>query len=177
VESALALEPGDPRLLELRGLLKIETGNPRSAIVDLDRAILRGAPSTVRAPRATALMALGENESAVREWSLALDADPEDADLYLGRAQALITLHRPNRALVDLEQAADWAPKNPVLLSRITAVYTLCLPSRPDRFPRWLRLALRSCSAWSDAQGSSPHGTASPRTVSREESSRHPKTD
>ena len=44
VESALALVPGDPRLLELRGVLKTESGNPEGALIDLDRAILRGAP-------------------------------------------------------------------------------------------------------------------------------------
>jgi serine/threonine protein kinase/Tfp pilus assembly protein PilF len=148
VESALSRAPGDPRLLELRGMLKIETGNPRAALVDLDRAVLRGAPVTVRVPRALALEALGQHDAAVREWSLALDADPEDAEAYLGRATALLRLHRTDRALVDLEQAADWAAFNPVLLPRITVTYALCLGSRPDRFSRWLRLARRACSAW-----------------------------
>ena len=107
VESALALVPGDPRLLELRGVLKTETGNPAGALIDLDRAILRGAPGTVRMPRALALMALGRDEAAVRDWSLALDEDPEDPEAYLGRRQALIRLRLHDRALVDLEQAAD----------------------------------------------------------------------
>jgi len=160
VESALALVPGDPRLLELRGVLKTETGNPGAALIDLDRAILRGAPVTVRVPRALALMALGRDEAAVRDWSLALDADPEDPEAYLGRARALIRLRRPDRALVDLEQAADWASDNPILLPRITAAYALCLGSRPDRFPRWLRLARRSWSAWIAAARSVQGGKA-----------------
>src|SRR5439155_9229208 len=106
VESALALVPADPRLLELRGVLKTETGNPEGALIDLDRAILRGAQGTVRVPRALALMALGRDEAAVRDWSLALDDDPEDPEAYLGRARARIRLRLHDRALVDLEQAA-----------------------------------------------------------------------
>jgi serine/threonine protein kinase/Tfp pilus assembly protein PilF len=169
VESALALVPGDPRLLELRGMLKTETGSPGAALVDLDRAILRGAPTTAHASRATALMALGQDEAALREWSLALDADPEDPEAYLGRARALTQLRRPDRALVDLEQAADWAAHNRILLPRITAAYALCLGSRPDRFPRWLRLARRAWSAWIATPRSGRAQAEGPTRVSRDE--------
>jgi tetratricopeptide (TPR) repeat protein len=148
VESALALMPGDPRLLELRGILKTEMGNPAGALIDLDRAILRGAQGPVRAARALTLMALGRDEAARQDWSLVLDNDPEDPEAYLGRAKTLIRLGRPNRALVDLEQAALWAAENPRLLPRITAAYALCLGSRPDRFPQWLGLAQRTWSTW-----------------------------
>jgi serine/threonine protein kinase/tetratricopeptide (TPR) repeat protein len=148
VESGLALVPGDPRLLELRGVLKTEMGNPEAALIDLDRAILRGAQATAHVPRALALMALGRDEDAVRDWSLALDDDPENPEAYLGRARARIRLRFPDRALVDLEQAAVWAGDNPTLLPRITATYALCLGSRPDRFSRWLILARRAWSLW-----------------------------
>jgi len=161
VESALALVPGDPRSLELQGILKTETGNPGGGLVDLDHAILRGARTTVRAPRALALMALGRDEAAVRDWSLALDDDPEDPEAYLGRARALIRLGRHDRALVDLEQAADWAADNPMLLPRITAAYAPCLGARPDRFPRWLRLARHAWSAWIASARSGEGGKAS----------------
>ena len=148
VESALELVPGDPRLLELRGELKTETGNPTAALVDFDRAILRGASSSVRKPRAVALMAVGKYDAAVRDWSLALDEDAEDPEAYLGRATALIKLDRADRALVDLDQAADWAAGSPILLARITARYAVCLGARPDRLSRWLRLVRRTWSAW-----------------------------
>jgi eukaryotic-like serine/threonine-protein kinase len=148
VESGLTLAPGDPRLLELRGSLKSELGNHEGALIDLDRAILRGASGTVRIPRASTLMALGRDEAAVRDWSLALDEDPEDPGAYFGRARALIRLRLHDRALVDLEQATVWASDSPTLLPRIAAAYTLCLGSRPDRFPRWLSLARRAWSVW-----------------------------
>jgi tetratricopeptide (TPR) repeat protein len=151
VESALNLVPGDPRLLELRGVLKTETGNPGGGLLDLDRAILRGAQGTVRMARAVALMALGRHEAARQDWSLVLDNDPEDPEAYLGRARSLIRLRRPTRALADLEQATYWAADNPRLLLRITAAYALCLGSRPDRFHRWLGLVRRAWSTWSAA--------------------------
>src|SRR4029079_6882522 len=78
VESGLSLAPRDPRLLELRGRLKLESGNPAGALVDLDRAMIRGAPASVRVQRAQALSALGQDAAAVREWNLAAEQDPED---------------------------------------------------------------------------------------------------
>src|SRR5512135_3622617 len=78
VETGLALGPGDPRLLELRGLLEAESGHPGAALIDLNRAILRGAQGTVRVPRAVTLMALGRDEEAIEDWSSALGDDPED---------------------------------------------------------------------------------------------------
>ena len=88
---------------------------------------------------------------AVRDWSLALEDDAEDPEAYLGRAAALIRLNRADRALVDLDQAVDWASESPVLLARITATYAVCLTARPDRLPRWLRLARRTWSALTDS--------------------------
>jgi tetratricopeptide (TPR) repeat protein len=145
--------------------LKTETGNPAAALVDFDRAMLRGASMTVRTPRASALMAVGRHEAAIREWSLALAEDPEDSDAYLGRARALIRLNRADRALVDLDQAADWAADSPVLLARITATYTRCLGARPDRFPRWLRLIRRAWSAWISAARTTPRRNQATRSA------------
>jgi Tfp pilus assembly protein PilF len=147
-ERALALDPGDPRALELRGVLKTETGDPRQALTDLDRAIVRGAQASVRVRRAVTLMALGQDEEATREWSNALKDDPENPEAYLGRARAHVRLRQIDRALVDLEQAADWAAGNPGLSIRITFVYASCLGSRPDRLARWRSLAQRALSAW-----------------------------
>jgi serine/threonine protein kinase/Tfp pilus assembly protein PilF len=148
VEAGLALDPGNPRLIALRGLLEIESGNPGAAIVSLDRAAARGARATLRSARAEALMALGRFDEALKTWSLARDEDPGDPRLSIGRARALIRLGRRDRALVELEQAADWAPDNAALLARIATAYAACLPSRPDRIPRWLGLVRRTGAVW-----------------------------
>jgi len=140
--------PFDARLLELRGVLKTETGNPEAGLIDLDKAIVRGAQVRARQSRALALMALHRNEEAVREWTKALDNDPEDPQAYLGRAGAMRRLGLCDRALVDLGQAVDWASDNPLLLTRITIAYAGCLGSSPDRLPRWLALVRRTWSTW-----------------------------
>jgi serine/threonine protein kinase/Tfp pilus assembly protein PilF len=148
IEEGLALNPGDPRLMEFSGLLKAETGNPSAGLIDLDRAVVRGARGTVRIPRARALMALGQYESAVREWSLAVEGDPDDPQAYLGRAQAFLRQGLRDRALVDLEQAADRATNRPGMMARIALTYARCLGASPERIPRAIALARRTFSTW-----------------------------
>jgi hypothetical protein len=113
----------------------------------LNLAALRGLPATVHAAKAQVLTALGRDEEAAAEWSLALDDDPEDPRLYLSRARVLVRLRRWSRALSDLEEAADWAGDHPALLTRITLTSAACLPARPDWFPRWLAHARRNLVA------------------------------
>jgi serine/threonine protein kinase/predicted Zn-dependent protease len=155
VVAGLAREPGDFSLLELSGLLESATGRPGTALTTLSRASLRGAPASVHAAKARALMGLSRTEEAVTEWSLALKGDPEDPRLYLGRAAALIRLRRWARALADLDAATDWAGDHPRLLVRITLASAACLPARPDRFPRWLAQARRTWAALSAAASDS----------------------
>jgi eukaryotic-like serine/threonine-protein kinase len=145
---ALALEPDEPRLLELRGRLALEAGDPRGALADFDRAILRGAEGALRGPRATALMALGRDEAAVADWSRALEFDPADPAAYLGRARAFLRLGLAHPALADLERAADWAGDRPAPLARIALTYARALRLRPDRLPRVQALARRAAAAW-----------------------------
>jgi hypothetical protein len=96
-------------------------------------------------------MDLGQERAALEDWSLALADDPENPRAYLGRARALMRLRRWDRALVDLEQAADWAFDNPRLLARITLNYTVCLFARPGRFSRLLVHATRTWRACTPA--------------------------
>jgi serine/threonine protein kinase/predicted Zn-dependent protease len=156
VEAGLSVGPGDSRLLELRGLLKAESGNPRSALLELNRAVGRGGRGSVRAARAMTLFALGDDRAAVEDWTLALAEDAEDPLNYLGRAQALIRLRQWHRALVDLEQAAGWAFDNPRILTRTTLYYAACLPENPRHLSRWLALARRTCRAWIATLASHP---------------------
>jgi serine/threonine protein kinase/Tfp pilus assembly protein PilF len=156
VETGLSAGPGDSRLLELRGLLKAESGNPRSALLELNRAVRLGGRGSVRAARAMVLFALGDDRAAVEDWRLALEDDPEDPLSYLGRARALIRLRQWNRALVDLEQAASRAFDNPRILTRATLCYIACLPENPGHIGRWLALAGRSWRAWAATLASYP---------------------
>jgi len=93
-------------------------------------------------------MALGQDEAAVREWSLAVENDPEDPQAHLGREMALLRRGLRDQAQVDLEQAADGAANRPALLARIAVTYTRCLGSSPERLPHAFALARRAWLAW-----------------------------
>ncbi|WZO99198.1 protein kinase [Isosphaeraceae bacterium EP7] len=144
VDQALLCEPDDPRLLEFRGLVLLELGQPAAAKIELDRALSRGAERTVHAVRARVFDALGRRDESVAEWEQALIYDPEDPRNYLGRARAWLSLGRNDQALIDLEGAAAWSSDHPSLILPITWTYARCLPDRPLRLHRFLRLVRRS---------------------------------
>jgi tetratricopeptide (TPR) repeat protein len=148
----MAFDPGDPRLLELRGILAIESKHPEVALIYLKHAASRGARATVYVARAMALSALGSNKEALEDWQHALDNDPEDPRVYLGRARTCRRLGLIDRALDDLEHAADYSLDNAALRAQITFAYAACLPSRPSQFFRWLTHARLAWSAWEKAR-------------------------
>ncbi len=149
VTRGLAVQPDEPNLLELRGLIFAQAGNHRAAIQDFDSAIHRGIRDRAHYNKARSLAALGELPSAVVEFSRALVRDPEFPQAYLGRAQVLIRLRHYDSALADLEQAASWAHANPWLEFEVALAVGQCLAVRPDRAPRFLSLLRRSArDAW-----------------------------
>jgi tetratricopeptide (TPR) repeat protein len=148
----LALQPDEPGLLELRGVLQVEDGRPAPALADLDLAASRSDDPFARAARAEALLALGRIDEAKSEWTAALARDPELPSAYLGRARCYLSLGSPSSrelALADLEHAASWSQDDLGLEFRILAAYARCLPDRPDRASRWLTLLHRATAhAW-----------------------------
>ena len=146
IEQGLRLQPDSAGLLELRGRLRIEEGDPAAALADLDLAVARSGGAFAHAGKAEALRALGRVEEAAREWTRCLNRDPELGFAYLGRAQCYLDLEQPlwDLALVDLEHAATWSRNDPRVELGILAVYGRCLRERPDRAGRWLALAGRS---------------------------------
>jgi serine/threonine protein kinase/Tfp pilus assembly protein PilF len=147
VQRGLAVHEADPRLLELRGALRSQSGDQRGALEDYNEAINQGAPDRIHLQKAVALAKsplTSDLALAVDEWSLALRADPELPEAYLGRAQAHIRLQHWNSALADLEQAASWAHSAPAVELKIVWAYLQCVKDRRDRLPRWLDLARRA---------------------------------
>jgi serine/threonine protein kinase/Tfp pilus assembly protein PilF len=144
VERGLRIQFDEPGLLELRGELKSRSGQPKAAIEDFNKAMFSGALDRIHLHKASALVALGQFEAAVNEWSLALRRDPELPEAFLGRALAQMKLSRWEMALADLEQAAAWAHSDQGAEIKIVLAYWGCLKNRPDRFPRWLSLAQRT---------------------------------
>ena len=144
VDRGLAVEPGDPRLLELRGLLMLDVEAPAAALRDLEAADRRGAgPETARA-LAEARRRLGRPRESLTDWNHALALDPDSAEALLGRARAFLTLAEYDQAIADLERASVLARDRRLLLARIAATYAACLPKHPDRWPRVLATALRA---------------------------------
>ena len=144
VERGLRLEPNDPGLLEMRGIVQAASGDAEGAIRSYNDAMYWGAFDRIHLHKAAALEALGEDLAALREWTLALRRDPELPQAYLGRARVAIRLKKWDLAMADLEQGASWAQSDPPTELAIAATYLLCLPSEPDRFGRWLALAGRT---------------------------------
>jgi serine/threonine protein kinase/predicted Zn-dependent protease len=158
VEEGLKLESDEPRLLELQGALRTSLGHPDLGLASLDRAINRAPHHFAHMHKASALVALGQNESAVLEWTLALNRDPELPDAYLGRARTYARLRLWDRALADLEQAAAWAHTDLALQSAILVAYAKCLPERPDHQDRWQGLLVRGLHQGWDLLKRAPAG-------------------
>ncbi|APW60731.1 protein kinase domain-containing protein [Paludisphaera borealis] len=151
IERGLTLQPDEPGLLELRGLLRTESGHPESAVGDLDRAVSKSDDPFTHAGRAEVLLALRRVDEAADEWTQALRRDPELPAAYLGRARCYLAFRSPlwELALADLEHASSWAQNDLKLELRILATYARCLRERPDRVPRWLTLLHRAAiHAW-----------------------------
>jgi tetratricopeptide (TPR) repeat protein len=132
IEDGRCLAPEDPGLLELQGVLLTESGRPEEALACLDQAISRAPHHFAFLHRATAEMVLGANEEALRDWSLALQRDPELPRAYLGRARCYLRMSILDRALADLEQAAAWAHHDIPLQLEILFTYLRSLPERPE---------------------------------------------
>jgi tetratricopeptide (TPR) repeat protein len=144
VERGLAIRLDEPGLIELHGALLQAAGNPRGALQDYNRAIACCELDGIHIRKASALVAVGEYNEAVVEWSMALRRDPELPEAFLGRARSHILLGHSDLALADLEQAASWAHSDPRIEVAIVASYLRCLGDRPDRLPRFLNLTRRA---------------------------------
>ncbi len=144
VEEGRRLQPNEPGLLELLSVLLTESGHPDQALAYLDQAITRAPHHFAHVHKAAALVAMGRNEEALYEWSIALKRDPELPRAYLGRAQCYVRLHIWDRALADLEQAAAWAHGDFRLQIGVMLTYAKCLLERPDHLGRCMLLLERT---------------------------------
>ncbi len=142
---ALNLEPGDPRLWELRGEIHVCEEKFAAALADpRPRARPRWRGAITRPPRPLLDSRLS-TRGGRRMTGLPRPHDPDDPHAYLGRAGAFLTLKQWDQALADLEQAAGWADGRPTLLLRIFSAYGRCLPHRPEQAPRLVALLMRAC--------------------------------
>ncbi len=144
----LKIHPDQPQVHELRGLLRLDAGDPAGAIEDLNRAIALNARDRVHVEKADALLALGRPRAALEEWSLALRIDPEWPEAYLGRARTSFLLGAWDQGLADLEQAAAWAHADPRIEAAVSIGYLRALRARPDRLTRMLAHTRRAMAGF-----------------------------
>jgi tetratricopeptide (TPR) repeat protein len=127
MRSALRLEPEDPAILELAGLIALERGEARTALVALDRAHGRGGPAMLLRSRALAYERAGLLTRAARDWTQHIATDPDDIAGFLGRARVMLRRGLSDHALADLESAAGLAANRPDLIGRVVLGYADCL--------------------------------------------------
>jgi tetratricopeptide (TPR) repeat protein len=150
----LAIEPRNPDLLGLRASLRLADGDPRGAIADYDTALSRSHGESLYLGKASALMMLGEDRSALAEWSWALRRDPGLPEAFLGRARTYFRLRQWDLGLADLEQAAAWGHGDPGIEAAVALSYLGCLPMRLDRFPRlFVHLRRATIDLWRSIDG------------------------
>jgi protein O-mannosyl-transferase len=122
VESAMTIYPASPILLNTRGSLAIDSGDYRTAISFLDKAIL----TNTKFPYAWYHKGLAETklemyQQALHDFSQAVKLNPAFTDAYFGRANVY-------RNLGDDQKAND--------------DYSLVLKMNPDYFGAWENRAI-----------------------------------
>ncbi len=148
IAEGLALEPDDPPLSELRGLIRVDQGDFAGGCADLTVASARGAASARGPALALALGKLGRLAEAAELWSQLAEADPTDVRAHLGLAIAWRHLRQWDRSLASLEAAAALVEPRSRLLGRLALAYLACLPARPDRLPRVVTLGRLWVEGW-----------------------------
>ena len=108
---ALEIHPDAYETLSDRGQARAEVGQFEEAIADLDQAIQFAADDNMRSyarrGRAVAYAGLGELDRALQELDECVKATPENAWVYLSRAEIYLKLGREAEAAVDLDAAID----------------------------------------------------------------------
>ncbi|MDP9866098.1 MULTISPECIES: tetratricopeptide repeat protein [Streptosporangium] len=115
VAAGLALMPGNPHLLTVKGQLDTASGRFEEAARAFDTA-LESAPAlgAAWANRGILRYETGDAEGAVTDLSRAIEIE-ESPELYFNRATALQALGREQAAQEDLRHALDLDPDDPAI--------------------------------------------------------------
>ena len=107
--------PGDPRALQLLGVVNFEQGNPDRALELLSNAV-RLAPDYAEAQHnfGLVLSSLGQYESAAGALRKATELEPGDGDIWLNQGNALRALGQFEAAAEAYGKAAELVPDNPM---------------------------------------------------------------
>ena len=106
----LEITPNDEEALYQRGLLYLQIKNTDLAEGDFKK-MLELTPNSLYARRGFASLAKfrGDYESAEKIYNYLLDKEPEDYNLYAGRAELYLLMKKPGKAYADINRAIHLA--------------------------------------------------------------------
>jgi tetratricopeptide (TPR) repeat protein len=114
--NAIALDPNDAELHNLKGMILFTMGNNEEAVKEYSKAIsLNGKDPSYYSNRSMASYNLGKYVDSLRDVEAAMKILPRNAQLYYGKAQALISMERYDEAITELTKAIRRDACNDVL--------------------------------------------------------------
>ena len=106
LRDAMAANPNHHHFKTLEAQLLFYKGDLDGARAKFDDCVRSGtANSETYRARALFLQHTGDHETAVNQYSQALETDSENASIYVGRGEALLMTRRSNQAVEDLDKA------------------------------------------------------------------------
>ncbi len=110
-DTAIRLEPNNPRYYSSRGNAKVDLGQYFDAIADYDTAIrLKPDDADAYLNRGVDKGMLGQHFDAIKDYDAAIRLKPDDADAYLGRGNAKGKLGQHFDAIADYDTAIRLKP-------------------------------------------------------------------
>ena len=119
--TASQLEPANGKIFENLGLIRLISGEPRTALTALDQAIKLGRHNLYAfLCRGQAHQALDNPSAALADFSKAIDIDPHNPDAYIHRAKVKAKLDDLPGALKDMNQGIAIEPNPRIIEIRVT---------------------------------------------------------
>ncbi len=130
-----------------RGLARTELGQYPGAIDDFTKALELHPTSAVQAYRGWTYLVVDSPKLALRDFELAIELDPKNADAYNGRSYAHAKLGRHGEAVQDVAEALRLGPPSARLYYNAARAFAQCPNPYPRRAVDLIRQALSSLPA------------------------------
>jgi tetratricopeptide (TPR) repeat protein len=125
-----------------RGLARAELGKYPGAIEDYTRALELQPTSAVLGYRGWAHLVCDAPKLALRDFELAIQLDPANADAFCGRGFVLATQGHRREAVRDADEALRQGSPSPRLLYNAARIYAQCGETNEPRALELIRQAL-----------------------------------
>ena len=130
-----------------RGLARAELGQYPGAIDDFTKALELHPTSAAQAYRGWTHLVVDSPKLALRDFELAIELDPKNADAYNGRSFARAKLGRHSEAVQDVAEALRLGPPSARLYYNAARALAQCPSPYPRRAVDLIRQAIGSLPA------------------------------